>query len=102
MADTRFSTIRLERRGAVARLTLDRPARRNALTHAMMVEIEQALAEVRDDADCRILVLRGAGGNFSAGGDLDAMDDLPPPPAEGTLHPPLPAHRHLRDTLLAC
>jgi isohexenylglutaconyl-CoA hydratase len=101
MAETRYSTIRLERRGAVAHLTLDRPVRRNALTHAMMVEISQALAGVRDDADCRILVLRGAGGNFSAGGDLDAMDDMPPPPAEGALDPLIPAYRQLGDALQA-
>jgi isohexenylglutaconyl-CoA hydratase len=101
MADACYSTIRLERRGAVARLTLDRPARRNALTHAMMVEIGQALSEVRDDESCRIVVLRGAGGNFSAGGDLDAMDDMPPLPAEGTDDPLIPAYRQLGDALLA-
>lgn len=101
MVDPRYSTIRLERRGAVARLTLDRPARRNALTHAMMVEISRALAEVRDDETCRILILRGAGGNFSAGGDLDAMDDMPPAPAEGEDDPLIPAYRQLGEALTA-
>ena len=76
MAD--YANITLARDGAVARLTLNRPDRRNALTHAMMLELEDAFGRVRDDPSCRVLVLRGAGGHFSAGGDLDAMADMPP------------------------
>ena len=76
MAD--YANIRLERDGAVTRLVLNRPERRNALTHAMMLELEDAFATVRDDRSCRVLVLRGAGGHFCAGGDLDAMADMPP------------------------
>ena len=78
MAD--YANIKLERDGAVARLVLNRPERRNALTHAMMLELEDAFARVRDDQSCRVLVLRGAGGHFCAGGDLDAMADMPPDP----------------------
>jgi len=37
-----FANIKLERDGAVARLMLNRPERRNALTHAMMLELEEA------------------------------------------------------------
>ena len=40
MAD--YANIRLERDGAVTRLVLSRPERRNALTHAMMLELEDA------------------------------------------------------------
>ena len=76
MAD--YANIKLERDGAVARLVLNRPERRNALTHAMMLELEDAFARVRDDQRCRALVIRGAGGHFCAGGDLDAMADMPP------------------------
>ena len=71
MAETRYSTIRLERRGAVAHLTLDRPVRRNALTHAMMAEISQACVEMgnsqtlpeRTAADTRfhLAILRASG-----------------------------------------
>ena len=77
MAD--YANITLARDGAVARLTLNRPDRRNALTHAMMLELEDAFGRIRDDQSCRVLVLRGAGGHFCAGGDLDAMADMPPP-----------------------
>ena len=80
MAD--YANIKLERDGAVARLMLNRPERRNALTHAMMLELEDAFAGLRQDNRCRALVIRGAGGHFCAGGDLDAMADMPPKPAE--------------------
>jgi isohexenylglutaconyl-CoA hydratase len=88
-----YDSIRLERRGAVARLTLNRPDRRNALTHAMMLELEDAFAKVRGDFACRVLVLRGAGGHFCAGGDLDAMADMPAKPAEGAADPMVGAYR---------
>ena len=96
-----YANITLSRDGAVARLMLNRPDRRNALTHAMMLELADAFARVRDDQTCRVLVLRGAGGHFCAGGDLDAMADMPPKPATGATDPLVPAYRQLGDALLA-
>jgi isohexenylglutaconyl-CoA hydratase len=90
MAD--YENIVLMQDGAVARLTFNRPERRNALNQAMMVELEDAFEKVRDDPSCRILVLRGAGGHFSAGGDLDAMAILPPKAADGS-DPLIPTYR---------
>ena len=98
MAD--YANIVLAREGAVARLTLNRPDRRNALTHAMMLELEDAFGHIRDDNDCRVLVLRGAGGHFCAGGDLDAMAALPPKGDDGS-DPLVPAYRQFGDALLA-
>ena len=88
-----YANIKLEREGAVARLTLNRPERRNALTHAMMLELEDAFARVRDDTACRVLVLRGSGGHFCAGGDLDAMADMPPESANGEEDPLVAPYR---------
>jgi isohexenylglutaconyl-CoA hydratase len=99
MAD--YAHVLLAREGAIARLTLNRPERRNALTHAMMLELEDAFGRVRDDPTCRVLVLRGAGGHFCAGGDLDAMADLPPKPAPGARDPLVRAYRQFGDALLA-
>lgn len=99
MAD--YTNIKLERDGAVARLVLNRPDRRNALTHAMMLELEDAFARLRDDQTCRAVVLRGAGGHFCAGGDLDAMADMPLPPANGATDPLVPAYRQFGEALLA-
>ena len=99
MADYAF--LQLERRGAVAWLTFNRPERRNALTHGMMLELEDAFGRIRDDTGCRALVLRGAGGHFCAGGDLDAMADMPPKPENGEPDPLLPAYRQFGNALLA-
>ena len=85
----------------MARLLLNRPERRNALTHDMMLELEDAFGRVRDDPDCRVLVLRGAGGHFCAGGDLDAMAVLPPLPGNGARDPLIPAYRQFGNALLA-
>lgn len=95
-----YANIKLEHDGAVARLTFDRPERRNALTHAMMLELEDAFGRLRGDKSCRVVVIRGAGGHFCAGGDLDAMVDMPPEPGNG-VDPLVPAYRQFGDALLA-
>lgn len=98
---TDYANITLERDGAVARLMLKRPERRNALTHAMMLELEDVFVKLRQDNRCRALVIRGAGGHFSAGGDLDAMAAMPPKPADGVADPLVAAYRQFGDALLA-
>lgn len=58
----------------VARLTINRPDRRNALSWAVMAELRSALARARADADVRVVVLTGAGDRaFCAGADLGGM-----------------------------
>jgi enoyl-CoA hydratase len=66
-----FETVRLDREGRVATITLNRPERLNAINHAMPREIEQAVTEANRDPEVRVLVLRGAGRAFCAGYDLD-------------------------------
>jgi enoyl-CoA hydratase len=65
-----YQTIRLERRGAVALLTLARPERLNAIDRRMLNELQLALDDVERDDELRVLVVQGAGGNFSSGFDL--------------------------------
>ncbi|HJQ55256.1 MAG TPA: enoyl-CoA hydratase/isomerase family protein [Vineibacter sp.] len=96
-----YDTILLARTADVARLTFNRPQRRNALTHAMMLEIGDAIVRVRADPSIRILVLRGSGGAFCAGGDIGAMSELPPPPADGRVDPLTAPYRVFGDVLLA-
>ena len=62
--------IALERDGEVAILTMNRPEKRNALSLAMMRELDAALAAVADDSAIRVVVLRGEGPAFCAGHDL--------------------------------
>lgn len=65
-----FSTITVEKIDAVARVTLNRPERANALNAAMLAEIAAALDEIEGDAEVRALIVRGAGTAFSSGFDL--------------------------------
>lgn len=74
-----FATIRFEVRGAIARVTLDRPERRNAYDVAMRDDLWTALGAVDDDPAVRVLVLRGAGPAFSSGGDLTEFGSAPSP-----------------------
>jgi len=54
----------------VWRLTLNRPAARNALSAALMTALGRALERAADDAACRVVVIAGAGPAFCAGHDL--------------------------------
>jgi enoyl-CoA hydratase len=66
----RFTTIVVEKIGAVARLTLNRPQRANALNAVMLGEVGNALDEIERDTGLRAVILRGAGAAFSSGFDL--------------------------------
>ena len=59
-----------ERIGAVLRLTIDRPDKKNALTDAMYAALAAGLMEAADDPDIRVVLLTGAGGAFTAGNDI--------------------------------
>jgi 2-(1,2-epoxy-1,2-dihydrophenyl)acetyl-CoA isomerase len=62
-----------DRQGAVAVLTLNAPERRNALSMELRLALRERLQALTTDAECRAIVLTGAGGTFCAGGDLTAM-----------------------------
>src|SRR5437870_128331 len=63
----------------VATITLDRPERLNAYDVAMRDELAGALAAADDDPGVRVVVLRGAGRAFCAGGDLREFGMAPSP-----------------------
>ena len=67
MAD--YATILVDDQGPVARITLNRPDKRNPIDPAMCGELVHALREVK----ANVIVLAGAGSVFSAGGDLSGM-----------------------------
>lgn len=62
--------------GDVATLTLDRPEKRNALNRALIEALKEALAGVAADETVRVVVLRGAGKDFCAGGDLAELERM--------------------------
>jgi enoyl-CoA hydratase len=65
-----YDTIRYERDGHVAVLTLDRPEQRNAVSRQMNAELHDAWRRFRDQEDAFVLVLTGEGDAFCAGWDL--------------------------------
>jgi len=70
------SEILLDRRGAAGIVTLNRPAALNAVTHAMVRTLREALERWRhDDAVSRVVVMAAGGRAFSAGGDLRAIHE---------------------------
>ncbi len=65
-----YEFILVARDGPVTTITLNRPQVHNALNVKLSAELNQAVRVVRDDRDCRIMILRGAGNTFCAGDDL--------------------------------
>ena len=70
--------VRAERSGGVAVLTLNRPARRNALTEESVRELTAAVGAALDDPAVGALLLRGAGGCFCSGIDTGEADFADP------------------------
>lgn len=68
-----YTTIRLERDGGIAKLTLARPDHANALDLTMATELMRAAIALDDDDSVRAVILTGDGKMFCAGGDLAAM-----------------------------
>ena len=60
----------------VARITLNRPAKRNALDAELVSEIRQALDASAEDGSVRVVLLAGAGKDFCSGADLAALQQL--------------------------
>ena len=67
---TEYDGFRVERDGAVATVTLDVPGKLNRVSLAARRQLASAFAELGDDKDVRAVVLTGAGGAFTAGGDI--------------------------------
>ncbi len=68
-----YNTLILERLGTedrLARVTLNRPEKMNALTGELFTELNDCLHDLEADQRCRVIILRGAGRCFSAGYDL--------------------------------
>ena len=76
-----YQTIEIERTGAIALVTLNRPDSLNAFDTQMRREFIKAAREVNNDDDIRVVVLTGSGRAFSAGADL--AEKVPPEDAGG-------------------
>jgi len=64
--------------GGVARITLNRPDRLNAISPELLEDLDRACAAVEGDAGVRVVTLSAAGRTFCAGADLRAVKELSP------------------------
>ena len=95
-----MSPVRVERRGIALHVLLTRPERRNALTQETMDALLVAFRNAKE-SDARAAVLRGEGGQFSAGGDMAMLGDIPPPADPDPLFPVYRRMGHVLELLNA-
>jgi len=74
-----YENIRVEKRGAVATVVMDRAKALNALNAAMFAELDAAFEELGKDGEVRVVLLTGAGERaFAAGADIRELDAVGP------------------------
>ena len=71
-----YETLIVERRGGIARLTLNRPETANGITLRMAEELAAAATSFADDPSVRAVLLAGAGARFCGGGDVKGFAAL--------------------------
>ena len=69
----------LEKDGHITTLTFNRPEKRNPMNEEILLELEDLLHQIRDDAEVRVLILTGTGNTFSAGADLSQTKGITDP-----------------------
>lgn len=70
-----YQTIELNKDNRIATLTLNRPKAMNAMDDVMMEELANVFEELKEDKTVQVLLIKGAGRTFSAGGDIKKMID---------------------------
>lgn len=75
----------IDRMGGWVRLTLNRPAQKNALNTSLLGAVADTLGQLAADPACRVVVLTGAEGNFAAGADIGEIEHKST--AEGAVDP---------------
>ncbi len=68
-----MKTVKLEKKGKIAWLTLNRPERLNAMNVELAMDIYNAVYDIENSEDIRVLVIKGEGKAFCAGGDLSSF-----------------------------
>src|SRR3954468_7816844 len=69
-----YRKILYELRDGIARITLNRPEKRNALDGEVIAELKSAFSASASDAACRMVLLTGAGADFCSGADLANLE----------------------------
>jgi len=76
MSEDSNATILYAADGGIARITLNRPEKRNALNDELIAGLKEALRQADHDEDVRVAVLSGAGSDFCSGADLAALQKI--------------------------
>lgn len=92
VSSPRMETVQVSRVDGIVTITLDRPAKKNAMNGAMWDELLATFREIAGSADDRAVVITGAAGEFCSGADLTGG---------GTQQHQLAAMRHVGDVALA-
>lgn len=74
---TTYEHLILDKNNAIATLTLNRPKSFNAFNSKLRKELFSAVTELENDADIRVVIIKGAGPGFSAGADLTEAPPYP-------------------------
>jgi enoyl-CoA hydratase/carnithine racemase len=77
-----MNEILAERTGNILRVTVNRPAKKNAMTSAMYIALAEAINEAAKDDEIRVVIWDAAGDSFSAGNDVEDFLKNPPGPGE--------------------
>jgi len=72
-----YTRIILSKENRVATITLNRPEKMNAYSEIMVHEMLDALANIRDDDDSRVVIITGAGRGFCSGGEVSSDYQYP-------------------------
>lgn len=72
---TRYTTLTLEHRDAIATITLNRPEKKNAISFLMMHELIQVAKHLKKDKKLRAVIITGADDTFSSGLDLSDLNN---------------------------
>lgn len=80
-----WENILYEEIGAVARITLNRAERRNALNERMILDLDEATKKADADPNIRVMLIRGAGSSFSSGHDLSRVGGFAAQPGPATV-----------------
>ena len=70
MAEYSYECVKVEIHDGIAWAIMNRPEKRNAMSPQLHYDMDDALGRLETDPDARVVVVTGAGGNFSAGQDL--------------------------------
>jgi len=72
-----FTSLTIDRpENWILRITLNTPGKLNAVGHSAHAQLAAVWQTIDRDADTRVVLVRGAGGAFSSGGDLDLVGDI--------------------------